>query len=311
VARALAVLMQDKDSDAIMNEWVTLARTALKSSGSPWADPYAPETLRLVAVIRELQRTAPTGQPSSAVEQASRAIGAAQDAAAMADDAAAMLSTIRARFPTAAAFARADQARYQLWAAPHNPDDAIAVQRQALELWPAYGPAEQRRAFQEDLSTFLLAAGREKEARANLRALFPAAGEKALDRYLVSHLGALAQWFIDAPPLARPMRFEELMSRLVELEPNMPMVRMTAARLALERGNDAAALGHLEQLRQISDPPRFANAVRFLLDRFPNNAALRLLAEQVFGPSEGETDPDRPGQTPTRPTTEPATLPAQ
>ncbi|NLU21852.1 MAG: O-antigen ligase family protein [Phycisphaerae bacterium] len=295
VSRALALLRQEEDFPAVMNAWMAAAQTVAENPADSWDDPYAPETLRLAALTNELRIGELQALPArEAALHAGETLALAAESARLTEGAADLLLTIRARFPTAAAYARIEQARYQLLASATQPEKALAVYRQALAEWPAYGPQNEREALQEGLSAYLLAAGQEDQARENLKALLPTATDSAVDAQLALHLEWLNQMFITLPPAVRPAHFEKLVARFVELNTQPAMARLMAAQLALERGNDAGAVDHLEVVRQNSEPAQFVQAIRFLRERFPENAVLQLLAQQLFPPE-----------------TQPATAPAQ
>jgi hypothetical protein len=296
---ALAALMRDPGFEAVMNEWMALAHAVAKSPSGPWADPYAPETLRLAALHDEWRWSELQGPVSDAqtLNQANEAVALAGQAALLAGNAADLLSTIQSRFPTAAACARADQARYELMAAPRAPEGAIATYRLALVEWPAFGSREQGSNLKEGLSLYLLAAGQEQKARENLQAVYPAANARTVDGRLAMHLEHLGQMFINLPARFRPAVFESTIRRLLQLNPDSALGQLMAAQLALEQGRDREALDCLEQVGRIGGPERLAQAVQFLLRRFPDNGALRIFAERLNA-SQPASRPDEEADQP-------------
>jgi tetratricopeptide (TPR) repeat protein len=239
----------------------------------------------LQALVRELERLNVQGAAVGleAIGTATKAMDLAKEAAVLSGEAADLLMQVRARFPTAAAYARADQAKYQLWAAPRAPEAAIEIYRQALAAWPASGSKERGEVMQAGLSIFLLAAGKEDEARQHLRKIYPQGDEKMQDMRVAAGFQELGQWFINVPPLARPPQFRQMVARWVELDPTTPVARLMAAQLALEQHNDAEAMAHIDALRTKRNRQQFAETIRFLLEHFPDSEALQFMARRMAG----------------------------
>jgi hypothetical protein len=276
-----------------MDEWMAAANAAANKPNAPWADRYAPETLRLAALVHEVERLQVRGTLTGpdALPQASKALSLARESERLSGAAATLLLLVRAHFPTAAGYARADQAKYRLWGWPYEPETAVDLYRQAMTELPGNDSSDQGTAFQAHLTTFLLAAGHEDQARQHLKRLYPADTAQALDLRVAAYLQELGQWFIDAPPLARPARFEALATRWVEIEPASPYSRVLAARLALEQQNDAAAMAHIEEIRTHSRSAEFAQTARFLVGQFPESEALQFMIRRMFGSRTGQTRP--------------------
>ncbi|MEP0841261.1 MAG: O-antigen ligase family protein [Phycisphaerae bacterium] len=304
----LAGLMQDSGFESLMNDWLKGAQVVLSNPGAIWADPFAPETLRLAALCEEVLRDRAFSGVSSrqAAERTAEAAARMRERAVpQAQAAADLLLGVRARYPATAAFARADQARYELLSTPDNPAVALATYRQALTEWMAGGLRDDERALRADLATFLLAAGREEEAVESLKTLFGAANPRAVEEQLTVTLLQLGQWFIVLPPQARPKGFDGWVARLLELAPASPFSLYLAAQVALEQGNHQRAFELLDALADLDGGRHIPSAVNRLQTRFPDDAALQEFIRQRTAqtqPAESTTRPATPatGVSPTR-----------
>lgn len=290
VRPALAGMMREKGFEQVVNEWLAAAKAVLAKPTEAWADRYAPESLRLVALANELQQ---------------QYVGAAE----LSGHAVLLLAGIRERFPTAASHALTDQARYVLLAQPDQPQLALAAYAKAVELWPPGGADEEGRQVKQDMALVLLATGDEAAARKHLQAMNAGIPAEALDGLTAAYYAQLAQLYIGVPPDRRPERFGGWIGRALELDPSLPTTRLLAAQAALEQRRDDEVVRHLEAIEQVSNTEQLVNTLQFLMARFPRNAALEAFAKARFPQpgAEGQAPPE-PNRGPpgaTRPATRP------
>lgn len=296
----LGVLMQDPEFGPVMTEWMKAAEVVAGHPTVEWADPYAPETLRMAGLCEEIIRQRAMEGVSAA--QAAERIGEIVErlrsqAIPQARQAADLLMPRRPWFPAAAAFARADQARFELFADPSQPDAALATYRQALSEWMAGGPQEYERILRLDLATFLLAAGRFEEAAAHLKLLVPTANPRAVEGQLVGRLQRLCEWFIDSPPEMRPAGFLPAVDRLVELASTSPVAQWMAAQVDIERGLHDRAFGRIDTIATLDNRQFLDTAIRLLLTRFPDDASLHGFIQERTTQSQPADDETPPAST--------------
>jgi tetratricopeptide (TPR) repeat protein len=299
---ALAALAQKPGYQQSMARRVAQARACLTvPDAASWPDRYAPETLRLAARAKKLNRRF-------------------AEAVSLAGDAIRLSEKLVRRFPELVSYALVDQSRYLLLAHPDEPERAVEACRQAIARWPASGDRKRGAAIQRSLALYLLAAGDEPGARKCLASLEPRRPGWDLDRLIGYGLGELCQKIGAAfGPTRRPKWFNDRLQRYLELLPDWPDGRFFAAYVALEAGATETAIAHLEAMTPLVDEPSaMARVVISLLQRFPGNSALQAFARTRFGIVLSTTQPVATAPTATEPMAMPpaatqplATPPAQ
>jgi len=167
-----------------------------------WVSPWAPEILRLAAVL-----------------EADRGIyeGAAQDNRR----AAALYDVIRESAPAGAAACSTELAECAFRARPTAPDWAIEQARRAISLAPDSEVGRRIVATASDqIVTYLLAADREEEARSNLRELLGSVDQEPLDLNIGYRYATLVQRCLVRHPAALPPRMPTWLGRALRLNPN-------------------------------------------------------------------------------------------
>lgn len=278
--RAVAALMRHPAFSDVMNRMLPAALDAsAQADPSAWEDEYAPEILRLAARAHSLNQRF-------------------EDAASFAADAAAMLDALRDRFPTTASYARLDQARYLHFASPEHPSAAIEAAREALTTWPPGRFHEPERAgVVRSLALYLLADGREDEARQVLREATPDASLEVMDRQIAAILNELCRRFASFAPEHRPTAFEPWLDRALTLAPDAMPIQETALILALREGGEEDARQRLEAIEALTpDPARFAAMLDALTSQFPDHPVLTAFIEvwESREPPEPPTAPEDP-----------------
>jgi len=301
---ALASLLGDEDYRTTLDAWLEQAEAAVQAdappNGSPdaqaaWPDRYVPEILRLAARDRKLTRRF-------------------AEAAALADLAAQTSERIVDRFPESVSNARIDQSRYLLLSAPEAPERAVDTCRMAIDRWPmVVGDRVRGLRLRQSLAYYLLAAGREADARQVLVDLASERGQPLtdaqLDRIIGYGLGEVCLELAGAlPSEQRPESYADFLARSIELVGDWPETRLLAAFEAFEAGRSADAVAHLERMEQlIDDPMTFAGALRMALQAFPEDAVLAAFARPRL---EALADRMPPAATGSAPATGPETVPA-
>jgi len=237
-----------------------------------WTDPYAPESLRLLA-------------------SASFLAGRPDQAAAMAGDAVELYDRPRFRrsFPGLRNRAQVEFSRYALLARPGEPDQALEACREALADWPDSAAQEDWRAeARRELILLLLAAGREEEARDRLGAgAARSRAPQAADEALAYGYSVLSRRFGRLPPASRPADTERWVRRALELSPNSPDALDLAIRGALQAGREEEAAALLERLRGAlgSDQGLLEEIVHSLRHDFRQSSAVQSFAGRLTGES--------------------------
>lgn len=284
---ALYALGEDKDFDGAFGERLRAAGASLSAPGiEMWSDPFAPETLRLAALIFEMQ-----GRPA--------------DAAQAAGDAARLYQEIYTAHPTLLSIALAEQAHYLFLASPDEPARAQAACREALAAVPPFGSRDRLAApIREALCVYSLAEGKESEAAAIIVELTDAREPGAVMRRMGEYYAELAMMFLGRPRESRPARFSLWRTRAVALAPDTGAAQVLRAQVAFEDERDdefVDALARAESLgvfaEQIDAVLARALAVR------PESKPLREMADR-----RGVVPATRP--TTTMPATGPASAPA-
>jgi len=282
---ALAALAQKPGYPQWMDTRVAQARTCLTlPEVAAWPDRYAPETLRLAARAKKLNRRF-------------------TEAVSLTSDAVRLSEKLVRRFPELVSYALIDQSRYLLLAHPDEPERAVAACRQAIARWPASGDRKRGAALRRSLALYLLAAGNEPEARQCLATLEPRLSGRDLDRLIGYGLGELCQKMGAAfGPTRRPRWFNDRLQRYLELVPDWADGRFFAAYVAFEVGDAETGFAHLEAMAPLMDEPsQMARIVLSLLQRFPENQALHTFARTRFGFVPSSTQPAATAPTATGP----------
>ncbi len=268
---ALSRLMADQEFQTAAGRLLQEAHQAcLEPDEQRWRDPYAPESLRLLA-------------------SASLLAGRPDQAAAMARDAAALYDRPRFRrsFPGLRNRARVEFSRYALLARPDDPGEALEACREALADWPDSVAQEEWRAeARRELILLLLASGREEEAAAQLESGTARPSDAgAVDDWLGYGYSVLGRRFARLPAASRPAEVERWVQRAIELSPNSPDALDLAIRTALEAGREDEAAALLERLRGAvgSDAGLLAEIVQSLRNDFEQSQSLRFFADRLMG----------------------------
>lgn len=264
VEPSLAALMQDPKFGSAIEGMMSYAQPAVQGT-KPWPDPYAPESLRLAGVAHRLH-------------------GNSESAAALSGEAAQLLYSIRNRFPYNASYAMADEAGYLLVGDPTHAERAVGAMKQAIERWPATGDPRIKDAFRRQLAVYWLAAGNEAEAMKIITSVsIPQATPEVQQQMLGAAYADLCQRFLGIPPNGRAPKFKDWLQRALVLAPDWPPVRIVAATVTLEQGQDQIAVENLEAVEKaLQDQDQFAAVVHSLLLRFPQAPALREFALKRF-----------------------------
>ena len=235
-----------------------------------WADPWAPEKLRLAAIIlftRDLQR------------------GAERQLAAAAE----LYDVIRESAPlgTASCYAELADARY--FADRDDPSRAIDTAGQAIALAPN---SEQGRALVKTIHsrmvTYELSAGNEDRARRLLAELYVDASPQALDAELGARYSRMGHGAAQGAADDLPRRLPRWVERALELNP--------VYELGWEEAESVQVLNRALQLG--ADMRTILTFVEFVLQQRPDSSAFQELRRQL---REALVLPDEPLPT-SRPT---------
>lgn len=252
-------------------------------------DPYAPETLRLAAVLKEFH-------------------AAFEDAAGLAAEAARLSESLRDRFPYAVSCALIDQAGYALLAYPDDAQRAAAVCQRAIDAWPPHRDREQRlRPLRRSLALYELAAGNEGVSRKILASLEPGISEGELDAMIGSAAAELYETFLSLGPQRYPLGMERWLERALALVDGERLVhfRTMSVRACLRTGDHQVAWQHLTSLaNEIEDESRFEMFFRSLLAEFPDHPLLERL---ISAGADAESPQSQPATRPAA--TQPVELP--
>jgi len=280
----LAEMIPDPEFDAVMRGLMT--RAAMTGDGR---DPYAPETLRLAAVVREFRAVF-----TEAVELTS--------------EAARLSASLRHRFPYAVSFALIDQAGYALLAYPDDAQRAVEICQQAIEVWPPHRDREQRlRPLRRSLALYELAAGNEDISRKILASLEPGISEGELDAMIGSAAAELYETFLSLGPQRYPLGMERWLERALALadEERLVRLRTMSVRTCLRTGDNQVAWRHLTLLaNEIDNESRFKMFFRSLLAEFPDHPLLKRL---ISAGADAESPQSQPATRPAA--TKPIELP--
>ncbi|MGQ9649484.1 MAG: O-antigen ligase family protein [Phycisphaerae bacterium] len=249
------------------------------NSVDDWLDPYAPESLRLLARVSKLA-------------------GRFLEAEALAGQAAELSRQLGGRCPGAVSNARLDQSRYLMLA--QRPAEAVAACDQAIKEWPIVRERElQLRPVMQTRAMYMLAADSENEARELLTKLYPDVAAEELDQRLADGYVDLCQSFAAFPIEARAASYDKWLQRALTLDPTNRTAHDLAARRAAERQDHDAVVEHvkavirlsfeqkddssgLQYLRLLAGVTRDEAIISAMVDelskRYPGNATLERLA---------------------------------
>lgn len=252
-----------------MTQMEGVAQVALEQEDvTDWPSFYAPEMFRFAALY-------------------GKQVGDFWRAAAQAEKAVTLSEKIINRFPEAPYYAKFDRAQYLFLAQPTAPQEAIDLAGELIEHWPAT-PNRERivEAVRHNLLIFQLAAGQEEAVRETL-AQRMAATTQPTDEMVQATVGPLyselCETLIDFPPAQRGDKFDQWLSRAIELNPQSLPLRIYEVQRAFEQGRDAAGVQLLERINQaLEQPQQMAQVLQMLGRRFPRNYALQAYADQWF-----------------------------
>ncbi|HNQ22170.1 MAG TPA: O-antigen ligase family protein [Phycisphaerae bacterium] len=242
-------------------------------------DRWAPEKLRLAATLRFWQ-------------------GDYAGAAEVLEQTAPVYDRLAATAPYGAAAAWFELADCRFHADPTDPQRALTAAHRALELTPSSQDGRRlRRAVQQRVVTYELAADNEAEARRQLHELLGASrpAEQVQRELGVSYARMCYQLLqrrkegLRVPPSTLPERFPQWVARGLELAPQDPLGHFLAADLAVGRADCTAAADHLEQALRYGLPPQDAAAFLDVAGaKLPDCAPLAALAEKLTAGAPGE-----------------------
>lgn len=284
---AAIALMNDPGFEAALGRRMQLAQaSAAAARSSEWQDRFAPETLRLSAIML------------SARSEWS-------DAARMAEQAARMYNQIRVAQPAMLPIALAEQAWYVFRADPNHPQEARQLSLQAIAKVPPIGSREQlAEPIRRSLILYCLADG-DEAAAAPIVATFIGSD----DRQAVSHeLGGayveLAASFIGEAAADRPKRFAVWLDRAGQLAPDSGTLQLILAQVAFETGRDADVVEALKKGESLGvEPERIDNMLQRAVARRPESKPLTRFAEERRKASTATAPAERPPEPASRPTT--------
>lgn len=254
-----------------------------------WPDPYAPETLRLKALLERV-----SGRYDQAVHHAARAVRLYES------------EQLRFYHPTVLSHGLGDLARWQFLAEPDQPQQAAEICRRAIDAWPETIRDEGQLALlRRELSAYWLAAGQEERVAELIRAQAGDVEDEDLSRGLGQGLAEVCSMFLERPPEGRPAAFERWLARSLSLAPNYPTGRWIAARAAIDQDRTDEAIEHLKVLvASVDDPQQLTLFLQSLLELYPDNTELGAFLESIsLEPEEDESDsmPLDAGQDPGKP----------
>lgn len=255
-------LGQDPEFATTLEKLLEQARAAVDRPISDWPDPYVPETFRLAGRDRMLKQRFP-----EAIELAELAARASE--------------RIADRFPEAPAYALMDRTRYRLLAFPNDPGRAVASCEEAIERWPAGSDRRRGLALKRSLAYYLLAAGDEPAARAQLASLGESLTPEQMDRVVGAGLGDVCQGIAAVLGSGTlPAWFAARLQRSIELVPDWPTTRWLAASLAFSTRDSQGGIDQLKAFENaLNDPEQAAAALQALKARFPQDSLLNEYVE--------------------------------
>lgn len=254
------------------------AEDALSEPNSElWPDPYAPETLRLKALLERL-----AGRYDQAVHYAARAVRLYES------------EQLRFYHPTVLSHGLGDLARWQFLAEPDEPQKAAKICQQAIQAWPVTIRDEGQLALlRRELSVYWLAAGQEERVAELIRSQAGDLGDEDLSRGLGQGLAEVCSMFLDRPPDSRPAAFEHWLTRSLSLAPDYPTGRWIAARVALDQDRTDMAIEHLKVLvTSVDDPQQLAVFLQSLLELYPDNPNLGAFVDSISLEPDEDNSPD-------------------
>lgn len=271
----LTMLMQEPGFEETLDLLLGTARRVVQAPGEhPWADPYAPETLRLAARANmHRQRYA--------------------EAARLAGQASELCEPLRPRFPRITSAARAEEADYLLMAYPDQAERAVSATREAIEQWPL---TRERRdellPLQHSLVFHLLAAGEENAARDMLTSLLTGATTEDISLSLAEGYAELCKHFLFLDAHARPASFARWLDRCLELSPSSATGLQVAILVALEQNRGSEAIGYLRSFAGlVGDPRDMADYLDRLRQSFPEQTDLQAFVDEWRQANASDTQP--------------------
>jgi len=201
-----------------------------------WADPFAPETLRLAAVI-----WAESGNPQLAEETL--------------EHASSLYAALQPRFAYGAAACLAELADRRFLNDPVNPTRAIQDAQQAIKRAPPSNEGRQlQRAVRGILVGMQLAAGDEAAARASLRDMDTGAAAPALETFLSTAYTGLISMLVLREEEADLDRLRQWANRAIELNAENELAWRQKADLAFRERDDQECVRCLREARRHGTP---------------------------------------------------------
>jgi len=286
-ARLLMALAERDDFDAHLAELIeTVVRRATGTTGGsddePAASGWTPELLRLAATVWFMRG------------DYAKARGALELAVPLYD-------TFERPAPLAAAGARAELADCRFFHEPREARAAIAAAEQSLEWCPPSEPGRSLRAgVERRMVQYLLAAGREADARALLaRLAMPGTSDEAVTTELGSRYRRLCEAMLARRAghvLRRPV--DELypmmrgwIDRALALHPSDPLAHRIAADLAFHAGEFEAAARHLQRAVDLGLPlPGAMQYLTIARQQAPDAEALDALWQRLSEKAQSQAD---------------------
>ncbi len=254
------------------------ARQDAKSAPrADWSDPLAPETLRFEALVRAAQ-------------------GHSEQAIACADMAVALYSTKHATLSVQEARAQAQKGWYQLLVKPNDPQTATETMRKAVVVAERPRTDTTLQPIYRLIVYGLLAGLKEDSARSLSRLITDPDGRRVdPNSLLVSSYEMLARTFFVDDPERRPDNWGEWVTRAEAIAPEAAPVLSLAAIKAAEEGDAPRAASYLERAWQGANSRQEAtaclSALRYVTDKYPENALLLRLRDKVMRQIGGTTQP--------------------
>ncbi len=277
----LAQLMEVPEFTPAAERRAQVAYESFKVNGpAMWRDPFAPEAMRLWAMICQLQR-----RGDNAVNAAAVAVE--------------LCRSVGNQYPMLLPMALAEQAEYAFRASPDSPEAACRIGREAIQAVPRIQGGELLAAvIRRSVILYHLANEQETEAFAMLKESIGPAEPADVQRQIGLAYTELSGQYILGEPGRRPKRFAVWMRRAGELAPDSRDLQFLRAELALEAGRDADAVAAFRKAEELGAPAeQLDQMLEQAVRSWPNS---KMIAEYL--------EARRAAQ---RPATAPASAPAE
>ncbi len=279
---------QTEEFRKALSSFLERARADVMSgSDEAWQDPFSPETMRMIAIIYEMQ-------------------GKFEQAAAAMNQALRLYEMAHYRLSAEQALAMADLAWYQfLLDRGQARKAALGVAERARQVSerPATHPV--LRPVYRRMMPMWLAAGNEQAAASLIP--YTVQQDEQVNPNVVLAWGyeLLGRTFHKFKPSERPEAWGYWIQRAAELDPRSPDVRVLQALKDGERGDSAQAAHELrlawELSRDLRNREEILRALIYLRRRMPQSLPLRTLHEDLARQLRAATQPSRAGAPVARP----------